>query len=381
LFYGLTIFFKVIGMDRSELFFNKNKIIYVELLRILAIALVLFNHTGSDGYYYYLKCEPGSFFYWFYMSFNILAEISVPLFFTISGMFLLDRQNETIGFILKKRVLKYVIILSVFSLFVYLLINHYQISMDLITGYFRDLYSDTIFYSYWFLYVYIAYLIALPFLRKLARDMNEKEFIYLLVIQFIFNGVVSFIRYVLTGGSLAVNEHLIPEFLINGFVFFPLCGYFLGRKLKKVTNRILLSSFCMFALNMISALYITDMSRRNVIVSTSAVSGLYSSTKAFMVIFVFLLFRRLFDGRKYPSWLESLISCLGGCVFGIYLIGDILRYRFIFVFNALNAKINTFAASWIYILFLIVISWVIVFSFNILFRYIKTSIKKKDKAV
>lgn len=99
---------------------GKKKILYVEILRIFCIVFVIFNHTGSMGYVYFLNYEAGTVPYWFYMFFTAIAGISVPIFLMISGMLLLGK-DESIGFIWKKRISKYVIILALFSLLFYIL--------------------------------------------------------------------------------------------------------------------------------------------------------------------------------------------------------------------------------------------------------------------
>ena len=85
---------------------NKN-ILYVEILRIICIVLVIFNHTNYLGYVYFLSFDIGSLPYWFYMVFSVITGISIPMFFMISGMLLLGK-TESIGYMF-----------CLFSLYVY----------------------------------------------------------------------------------------------------------------------------------------------------------------------------------------------------------------------------------------------------------------------
>lgn len=96
---------------------GKKKILYVEIIRIAAILFVIFNHTKQQGFVMFTLCEKGSFPYWFNMFFSVITGIGVPLFFMISGMLLLGRE-ETIGYVWKKRILKIAVILFVFSLII-----------------------------------------------------------------------------------------------------------------------------------------------------------------------------------------------------------------------------------------------------------------------
>ena len=92
------------------------KKVYLELLRILAIIFVLFNHTRSLGYSLYANTE-NPFSYWGSLSLSILCKAAVPIFFMVSGGVLLGRQ-ETLKDLFRKRVLRFlnVILLHFFSI-------------------------------------------------------------------------------------------------------------------------------------------------------------------------------------------------------------------------------------------------------------------------
>ena len=101
---------------------------------------------------------------------------AVPIFLMISGMLLLGK-DESIGFIWKKRIPKYVAILLVFSLIFYTLNSiHYNREFS-IMELLICVYSKGVLIPYWFLYAYITFLILLPFIRKMARNFTGKEFI------------------------------------------------------------------------------------------------------------------------------------------------------------------------------------------------------------
>ena len=75
---------------------GKKKILYVEILRIICIVFVIFNHTNYMGYVYFLSFDNGTLPYWFYMFFTVIAGISVPIFLMISGMLLLGKMNPLV---------------------------------------------------------------------------------------------------------------------------------------------------------------------------------------------------------------------------------------------------------------------------------------------
>lgn len=357
---------------------DKKKILYVEILRIISIVFVIFNHTGNRGYVYFMNFEAGTFPYWFYMFFTAIAGISVPIFLMISGMLLLGK-DESIGYIWKKRIAKYVAILAVFSLLFYILDTIlYQREFSL-KQFLTGIYSQGTIPSYWFLYVYLAFLILLPFIRKMARDITEKEFVYLLAIYFVFVTVVEICQYLLFNGTVTLIPSLNVATICNLFIFYPVTGYYLGTRLKNVTNKMLLVSFVLFVLSTIAVMLITncklvltgDFTEENA-------NSFLNYTKPFQVIFILLSARKLFENRKFPAISEKLIAYAGGCVFGIYLIEHAYREGLYSIYNSLSIKIENFIAIWIYVLLIFLICLIQVAAFRYVvgfFRKIATKNK------
>ena len=132
---------------------GRKKILYVEILRIISIVFVIFNHTNYLGYVYFLSFNTGTVPYWFYMIFAVIAKISVPLFFMISGMLLLGK-SESVSYVWKKRISKHLCILLVFSLIYYILEIVSTQSGFSIRHFLISLYSEGVIIPYWFLYAY-----------------------------------------------------------------------------------------------------------------------------------------------------------------------------------------------------------------------------------
>ena len=99
----------------------KKKLIYLEIMRIIAAFFVIFNHTGAigGGFELFIDQPLGSLRYWLYLLISICCKFAVPIFFMISGALLLAR-NEPIKVVLKKRLLPICIALLVFSFGYYL---------------------------------------------------------------------------------------------------------------------------------------------------------------------------------------------------------------------------------------------------------------------
>ena len=80
---------------------KRNKV-YLDFIRIIAIFLVVVNHTGA---FRFPDC-PGwlNIGYWCQMIWNDIVKMAVPMFFMVSGALLLPKE-ETIVELFKKRIL------------------------------------------------------------------------------------------------------------------------------------------------------------------------------------------------------------------------------------------------------------------------------------
>lgn len=145
--------------------------VYIDFLKVIAIYLVLFNHTGVSGFVLF-TVRQGTKMYFPLMFNAILIKIAVPLFFMASGALLLGKE-ESYGDLLRKRFLRFLVVLVVASLISYLYTCLRQGSQALSAAYFWTmLYTHNLAGSYWYLYAYLAYILMLPLLRKLAKAMT-----------------------------------------------------------------------------------------------------------------------------------------------------------------------------------------------------------------
>ena len=152
---------------------SKNTIVHIEFLRILAIFLVLFNHTGTNGFFLFAD-ELDSPFFPFYIFLSIADKIAVPIFFMIAGALLLGKE-ESIRDVYTKRVFRYIVILVVVSFLYWLWQFHYNISVAALRVFWKKLYSHHMSTQLWYLYSYIGLLIMLPLLRRLAGVLKKND--------------------------------------------------------------------------------------------------------------------------------------------------------------------------------------------------------------
>ena len=361
---------------------GKEKLIYVEVIRIIAIFFVIFNHTNQRGYVLFTLYDIGSPQYYIYMIFAVIAGINVPLFYMISGMFLLNKQDESIGYVLKRRIPKYIVVLIGFSLFHYFRHKHWQIGAFSLKEFLKIRYSSGVIIPYWFIYSYLAFLMILPFLRKIAAGFDKKAFLYLVGLQLLFCGIIPMLQYRFSAGTLYLNNSLTPVFISNSIIFYPLIGYYLGNKLKKVEASTLAILALLFVVSVASSIYMTDYKiRLTEDIGEGTVSTFFGTTRVIQVIFVFLFVRKIFEHIKLPKIAGKLITSLGSCVFGIYLIEEALRESLYFIYDKIKVSMNRLLAITLYILMIMFLGWLIIGILKTLLNLILDLFRKRTRSV
>lgn len=368
-------------MIMSELtIINSKKTTYIEILRIIAILLVIFNHTLNYGYMHFTTYEVGSAPYWFFMPFSVMTGINTPIFLMISGMLLLGKQEETFSYVLKKRIPKYLVALFLYSLFYYLCDIEFRLNdfscKDFLTG----LYSGTISVPAWFLYLYLAFLLILPVLRKVARNMNGKEFLYIAVIYLVFQALLPILQFLIGGEQLTVNTDIRPLPILYMAFICPVTGYYLGVVLKEIKSKQLFIFFFLFVLSVLLTCFMTHY-----MISTTnrtdpvSIEYFYETTRVFRAAFIFLLIRKVFEGKEIPNSINNLILLAGSSVFGIYLLEQFFRVILFSIYIKLSSVIPCFLAVLVYVLSVFIFCLITVLLFKLPFFLIRTQSLGKRK--
>ena len=360
----------------EKAFIKDNKrIFYVEILRIIAIFFVIYNHTGDDGFKFFNTLASGTAAYWVCMFFSIITRVNVPLFLMISGMLLLGK-DEPLSYILKKRIPKYVIALILISLFVYFRNTGYDIHKFSAIEFIKKLYTGGIATPYWYIYLYIGFLIALPFLRAMAKELTEKNMIYLVILQLLFNGILVIFQFIASKGSGEYEYHINPAVITADVVFYPLAGFYIGNKVRKIKGKTVLIlggvSLAAVAISMLMTDYKLRILGEN---AGDPTKPFFDVLRVLTAIFVFVLVRFIFEDRKISVPVQKVICNLGSCVFLIYLIEEIPKVDLWFIFEAMKTKIGGFAAIWIYVLIVLAVSWAVTSPVVIIWNLIKRSRK------
>ena len=328
---------------------KENQKLYIYFLKIIAIYMVLFNHTGNAGFVLFTVAHDSKS-YAFYLFNAILIKIAVPLFFMTSGALLLGK-DESLKHLLQKRFLKYVVILFVGSAISYLYSSLRQHSAPLsITYFFKTLYTSRLANAYWYLYTYLAYILTLPLLRRLARAMTNKEYWWMIVLHGLINSL-SIIEFLIWKGSASHNGSF-SLFITTNYIFYPLTGYFIDQRLRKeqFTKK---NFLLLLALSFVAIAICCVMTQYR---CTLIDEWQESSCQTFFNTLIFIPTLTVYYGanmyffkyRPHP-WIAQAIFVVGQTTFGIYLFEDIWRNETQFVFTFLKPIIHTLPACWIWL--------------------------------
>lgn len=325
---------------------EKKKKIHLELLRFLAILLVIFNHTGSAGYLYFTGVASSPL-YPLYFTLSVLCKIAVPLFWMVSGALLLDKE-ESIRDIFRRRFLRMAIVLAVFSFLYYLYSAKGNAGFRFSPVYFAELlYSTDLAPAFWYLYAYLGMLIILPVLRRAAKGMSNAEFMYFFAAMLLLRGILPVLEYALWRGRVSVNASFIANFFSYDVVFF-LMGYFLehrlpAEKLRRSTAWILLL-FGAVAIVLIEGgtqLLLND----GRLMTDAQAEKFYAGLLFLPSAAVYYSARLIFRDADENAALSRVIIALGSVSFGVMLLEHFVRCETGFVLDALSSVLPRFSSA------------------------------------
>ncbi len=296
----------------------------MDIMRILATFLVVFNHTGDFGFSYFRRFGSHTIAYWGYMLFPVMAKVSVPLFFMISGALLLGREDES----RKKMLLRWIKIfaaLLVFSCVSYAQQVYLGNEVFDIKHFVFVFFNNTWMNAYWYLYAYLGYLLTLPLLRKIAKSLTDSNYRYMIVLVLVLTGYLPMILYVVSKGTFSLNTSFKIDWLASSIFFFPLLGYYLERRVpvEKISAPMLLSLWAVNGASILFTCYVTHVN--------NALTGEFPQTfiqnlVAVNAICIYLTLKKLMSGKELAKPASVILSEVGACTFGMYLLhGMLLR--------------------------------------------------------
>lgn len=338
----------------------KNRKTNIELLRIIAMLLIISFHCVIKGGYIFKELNLNSYII---KIFSFGGEIGVNIFFLISGYFLVNKKSK---FNLTK-LLKLIIEVEFYNII--LLIIGYRINFfseytikDTII-----IFLPIIFNRYWFIEVYIILYTLEDYIKKFIIQLNEQEHKKLIIICLILWSVIPTIFGIFVNSS---ESTMYYSRLTWGLVMYLIGSYIniYRDKFKINIKKLTYFSIITFTI-LISTIYIfykflpffTE-------IGTTNITYFWTPNNIFTIslsISIFLIFFNL----KIKN--NIIVNKIASTTFGIYLLHDGILWSVLWK-KVLKSEFYLNSENSVYF---ILISTIIIFIMGVIFDLLRQEIE------
>lgn len=295
---------------------GKNRLGYIDMLRIIACFLVVLNHT--PGYVASFVHEEGeiSLVVIIHLFVAMVVKIGVPVFFMISGSLLLGKDHQ-IERVLKKTA-KFFLILLVFSA-VAKIVNTGSLYLP---GFIRTFASAEVDGAgpYWYLYAYIGLLLILPFLSFITSHMDLKLVNYLVALRLVIAGFLPMLflfANIATGSDMHLAAEFNPALVVVDCIFYPLVGYGVDKLIRA-------ASLKGKGIKLMFILLFGTIALEGFLTWLAGFGNVFTGFDFFIAISLFLIIKYMFETRPISKCFEVVVTTVGPLTFGIYLLDPII---------------------------------------------------------
>lgn len=345
-------------MDQQQHASTPKRKLHLEVLRVLAIAMVVYNHSPAYGFLPHE--DAAAWAYWGTMLASELCKMAVALFFMISGALLLGR-DESLEQLFRKRVLRFLIVIAGYGVLQYgyalyeaggsMQWSWRLLLQTIYTGWPLNMHTPGYPSAVWFLYAYLGMLLLLPFLRAMVRKLEVQHFLYLFSLQIILVAVLPLAAALIIGSpSSSRCCAYMPFLLAGGIPVYMLLGYFLEHVLPQMPwQRPFRMHLCWLApLALVCGAVCMELVRRQAGAAVISEHQPGNFLTAFLLLpcsYTYLASMRL-CWKWNAAGLAARTACLlGPAVFTVMLTENIFRSQLMPVFERVSANIGSYPAS------------------------------------
>lgn len=340
---------------------KNKKLIWIELLRILACFGVIVLHMGSQHF----RDIPVDSFSWMVSNFyHGITRFAVACFVMISGCLYLDEKRSWTP----KKVMKTFLPIGVSFAFwqffyaAFRILKAGQIEIFSVEAFKKICIMMTKSYFHlWYLPMLLGLVLITPFIWKIVNGDKGKQWSeFLLVLFFLFHIIPNTVN----DFTFPYKEYIIkimnlvkPD-LITGYVGYFVLGHYLSK--YNISRKI---EAVIYTVSIFSAGYSIYLCQYYSLQSGKATQAFYENftfAALFMSMGVFLLFKNHVSRIAWNEKAERIITVIGSHTFGIYLIHALIRE--LFNMSGINTlSFNTLAAIPAIAVAIFVISFIIAF--------------------
>lgn len=353
----------------------KNRVRYCDALKFISIILVIVIHIICDYRDTYVGVDHLK--YTILTLFDSLTRTAVPIFFMITGSFMLSsKKKETYKEYLLKRIPKLLFPFLLISFIYYLYNTSIANTTFNVLEFIKQFLTNNIKYHFWFMYTIIMIYILIPFIKTLVQNLDKKQLLNLIIVLFIFGNCTYFINTVV---SKIQNNFFIafnyPDILIS--MNYLVVGYYLYNNKVSNKNKKIIYIFAIISLilmNVVDNLYNTQ-TRMDVILTPNSIFALFPS------VAVYILFKENYDKLKIPESINNFITNNSKYIFYIYMLHVLVKE--IIFFDLLKGVFipNGFIQNSLELIIRIIITIIVTYIVSVIaeFIYEKIIVKSFNK--
>lgn len=300
---------------------DKKRIVYIDILRIIASIAVVVIHTAADKWY---STSIKEFDWQVYNFFNSITRWGVAVFIMVSGVFFLDpEKNISTKTMYSKYIVRIIIVIFVWGLFyqAFGIAGNYYVKHEPVT--FRKILFAfiTIFIGepwghLWYLYMLLTLYIMTPVYRIFTKNAKETDLRYLLIIFFIFGLSLPVLRKIVLhfDNSFKINQLFSMLIGYSGFYF---AGYYFSKYSvsRKIKMSIGIIGILSLLITIAGTYYIAIMcgEQKEVLYDNLLPTNMF-------VAFAVFLFVQKITPAEISEKNYLIVTEIAKCTFGIYLI-------------------------------------------------------------
>lgn len=219
---------------------TKNRIFYIDQLRALAIIAVVCAHIALI----WMNSKTGNFNSIVSYVFNVFGRYGVPIFLTLTGALLLNKNYDIYGFLKKRfpRIIYPWIFWIILAILVTTLIQDSFSSFNSIIHYLKFA-IKTFLTSRWYVWMLIGVYLVIPIINEFVKNKGLKGVEYFLVLWFI-TSIISCISLYFN-----ISTYFLDLTFFAGPLGFVMLGYYLhNKKFKYSPNKLVIIGLILFIL-------------------------------------------------------------------------------------------------------------------------------------
>ncbi|NKD23575.1 acyltransferase family protein [Citrobacter freundii] len=328
------------------------RVIYIDLLKILAVFLVIVNHTNSSVF---VSLQPS--ITWFSsLVYFFVSKVAVPVFIMATGVLMLGNVSSYSKSY--SRIKRIFVVFIIFSLFYYFYKNEVPDTLMGFLKIIKDLIQAPATNALWYLYLYLALLLVMPYLQRLSSTFNKVDVAIFIALCLLLPSSIDIIKNI-TGISFFNAFDLTLFCYPVGFLF---SGHYID-KYVKCDGRGAFLSVLIFLMAVIFSVLITYYKY----VENPLNPDLYLYWSNIYLPNIVIETLCVFYFVKYVSRFEvinnhaSLLSAVSVCTFGIYLFSDFCIYITLPFYNDLMKLNHPLLSNLLWQVFIFITCFILVY--------------------